>query len=375
MDPNTNKIYLAIGATATILAGALGYYILVLKKSKNKDQITKPPPYPPVVVDETANLEEKKKAAAAFISQKLNSNEEFQTFSSKNVGLAVTKDIQDNNGIVDDKSSEAVDNNEEGQENSDMEEFEEEVLCQSTPNLLTESVCEDLQIEPPSINSNETEPTIVLDNTHLERSQSPDDVILTNNPSAIVNNDKLASDRSPSVSPVPCECLENWKEDEKSESETSPKIEKSRSPSPEKEKSRTPSPENFERGEVVMAEEKEEEKVPSRSPSPVKEKSSSPSPVKENSRSPSLDKEDDDDIVVVEKEVSPSASPEKEKSCSPSPAEEKSRSSSPLVVKEKSRSPSPEKEKSRSVSPVNEKAPEKSRSPSPVDSKKSLSPV
>ena len=36
MDPNTNKIYLAIGATATILAGALGYYILVLKKSKNK---------------------------------------------------------------------------------------------------------------------------------------------------------------------------------------------------------------------------------------------------------------------------------------------------------------------------------------------------
>merc|ERR1711953_276388 len=178
-----------------------------------------------------------------------------------------------------------------GQENSDMEEFEEEVLCQSTPNLLTESVCEDLQIEPPSINSNETEPTIVLDNTHLERSQSPDDVILTNNPSAIVNNDKLASDRSPSVSPVPCECLENWKEDEKSESETSP----------EKEKSRTPSPENFERREVVMAEEKEEEKVPSRSPSPVKEKSSSPSPVKENSCSPSLDKEDDDDIVVVEK--------------------------------------------------------------------------
>ena len=112
--------------------------------------------------------------------------------------------------------------------------------------MLTESVCEDLQIEPPSINSNETEPTIVLDNTHLERSQSPDDVILTNNPSAIVNNDKLASDRSPSVSPVPCECLENWKEDEISESETSPKIEKSRSPSPEKEKSRTPSPENFE---------------------------------------------------------------------------------------------------------------------------------
>ena len=52
-----------------------------------------------------------------------------QTFSSKNVGLAVTKDIQDNNGIVDDISSEAVDNNEEGQENSDMEEFEEEVLC------------------------------------------------------------------------------------------------------------------------------------------------------------------------------------------------------------------------------------------------------
>merc|ERR1712001_318726 len=329
-----NKIYLAIGATATILAGALGYYILVLKKSKNKDQITKPPPSPPVVVDETANLEEKKKAAAAFISQKLNSNEEFQTFSSKNVGLAVTKDIQDNNGIVDDKSSEAVDNNKEGQENSDMEEFEEEdeVLCQSTPNLLTESVCEDLQIEPPSINSNETEPTIVLDNTHLERSQSPDDVILTNNPSAIVNNDKLASDRSPSVSPVPCECLENWKEDEKSESETSPKIEKSRSPSPEKEKSRTPSPENFERGEVVMAEEKEEEKVPSRSPSPVKEKSCSPSPVKEKSRSPS-------------------------------PEEEKSRSSSPLVVKEKSRSPSPEKEKSRSVSPVNERAPEKSRPP------------
>jgi len=319
MDPNTNKIYLAIGATATILAGALGYYILVLKKSKNKDQITKPPPSPPVVVDETANLEEKKKAAAAFISQKLNSNEEFQTFSSKNVGLAVTKDIQDNNGIVDDKSSEAVDNNEEGQENSDMEEFEEEVLCQSTPNLLTESVCEDLQIEPPSINSNETEPTIVLDNTHLERSQSPDDVILTNNPSAIVNNDKLASDRSPSVSPVPCECLENWKEDEKSESETSPEKEKSRSPSPV-----------------------------------VKEKSRSPSPEKEKSRSPS---------------------PEKEKSPSPSPAEEKSRSSSPLLVKEKSRSPSPEKEKSRSVSPVNEKAPEKSRSPSPVDSKKSLSPV
>ena len=272
--------------------------------------------------------------------------------------------------------------------------FTQICLGQSTPNLLTESVCEDLQIEPPSINSNETEPTIVLDNTHLERSQSPDDVILTNNPSAIVNNDKLASDRSPSVSPVPCECLENWKEDEKSESETSPKIEKSRSPSPEKEKSRTPSPENFERGEVVMAE--EEEKVPSRSPSPVKEKSCSPSPVKENSRSPSLDKEDDDDIVVVEKEVSPSASPEKEKSRSPSPVvkeksrspspekeksrspspeEEKSRSSSPLVVKEKSRSPSPEKEKSRSVSPVNEKAPEKSRSPSPVDSKKSLSPV
>merc|ERR1711936_1563805 len=176
MDPNTNKIYLAIGATATILAGALGYYILVLKKSKNKDQIKPPLPSPPVV--ETPNLEEKKKAAAAFISQKLNSNEEFQSFSSKNVGLAVTKDIQDNNGIVDDKSSEAVDNNEEGQENSDMEEFEEEVLCQSTPNLLTESVCEDLQIEP----------TIVLDNTHLERSQSPDDVILTNNPSAIVNN-------------------------------------------------------------------------------------------------------------------------------------------------------------------------------------------
>merc|ERR1711997_1431830 len=316
------------------------------------------------------------------ISQKLNSNEEFQTFSSKNVGLAVTKDIQDNNGIVDDKSSEAVDNNEEGQENSDMEEFEEEVLCQSTPNLLTESVCEDLQIEPPSINSNETEPTIVLDNTHLERSQSPDDVILTNNPSAIVNNDKLASDRSPSVSPVPCECLENWKEDEKSESETSPKIEKSHSPSPEKEKSRTPSPENFERGEVVMAEEKEEEKVPSRSPSPVKDKSSSPSPVKENSRSPSLDKEDDDDIVVVEKEVSPSASPEKEKSRSPSPVvKEKSRSPSP--EKEKSRSPSPEKEKCRSPSPEEEKSrsssplvvKEKSRSPSPVDSKKSLSPV
>ena len=39
MDPNTNKIYLAIGATATILAGALGYYILVLKKSKNKVSI------------------------------------------------------------------------------------------------------------------------------------------------------------------------------------------------------------------------------------------------------------------------------------------------------------------------------------------------
>merc|ERR1711997_954399 len=95
---------------------------------------------------------------------------------------------------------------------------------------------EDLQIEPPNINSNETEPTIVLENTHLERSQSPDDVILTNNPSAIVNNDKLASDQSPSVSPVPCECLENWKEDEKSESETSPKIEKSCSPSPEKRK-------------------------------------------------------------------------------------------------------------------------------------------
>merc|ERR1712226_316753 len=118
MDPNTNKIYLAIGATASILAGALGYYILVLNKSKNKEQI-KPPASPPVV--ETPNLEEKKKAAAAFISKKLNSNEEFQTFSSKNVGLAVTKDIQDNNGIVDDKSSEAVDNNEEGQENSDME--------------------------------------------------------------------------------------------------------------------------------------------------------------------------------------------------------------------------------------------------------------
>merc|ERR1712226_1652490 len=255
MDPNTNKIYLAIGATATILAGALGYYILVLKKSKNKDQITKPPPSPPVVVDETANLEEKKKAAAAFISQKLNSNEEFQTFSSKNVGLAVTKDIQDNNGILDDNSSEAVDNNEEGQENSDMEEFEDEVLCQSTPNLLTESVCEELQIEPPtSINSNETEtePTIILDNNHLERSQSPD-VILTDNPSieAIVNSNKACCDRSQSVSPVPCECLEKWKEDEKSESSWSPEKEKSRSPSPEKEKSPTPSPENFERGEVV----------------------------------------------------------------------------------------------------------------------------
>merc|ERR1711910_210135 len=74
MDPNTNKIYLAIGATATILAGALGYYILVLKKSKNKDQIKPPLPSQSPVV-ETPNLEEKKKAAAAFISQKLNSNE------------------------------------------------------------------------------------------------------------------------------------------------------------------------------------------------------------------------------------------------------------------------------------------------------------
>ena len=79
---------------------------------------------------ETPNLEEKKKAAAAFISQKLNSNEEFQTFSSKNVGLAVTKDIQDNNGIVD-KSSEQSLEVDNGEENiSDMEEFEEdEVLC------------------------------------------------------------------------------------------------------------------------------------------------------------------------------------------------------------------------------------------------------
>merc|ERR1712226_1425024 len=70
MDPNTNKIYLAIGATATILAGALGYYILVLKKSKNKDQITKPPPSPPVVVDETANLEEKIKAQRQLTTMK-----------------------------------------------------------------------------------------------------------------------------------------------------------------------------------------------------------------------------------------------------------------------------------------------------------------
>ena len=79
---------------------------------------------------ETPNLEEKKKAAAAFISKKLNSNEEFQTFSSKNVGLAVTKDIQDNNGIVD-KSSEQSLEVDNGEENiSDMEEFEEdEVLC------------------------------------------------------------------------------------------------------------------------------------------------------------------------------------------------------------------------------------------------------
>merc|ERR1711936_1491533 len=156
MDPNTNKIYLAIGATATILAGALGYYILVLKKSKNKDQIKPPLPSPPVV--ETPNLEEKKKAAAAFISQKLNSNEEFQTFS-KNVGLDVTKDIQDNNGIVDKSSEQSLEVDENGEEISDMEEFEEDqVLCQSTPNLLTESVCEELQIEPPSIlNSNEIE--------------------------------------------------------------------------------------------------------------------------------------------------------------------------------------------------------------------------
>merc|ERR1711936_269650 len=156
MDPNTNKIYLAIGATATILAGALGYYILVLKKSKNKDQIKPPLPSPPVV--ETPNLEEKKKAAAAFISQKLNSNEEFQTFS-KNVGLDVTKDIQDNNGIVDKSSEQSLEDDENGEEISDMEEFEEDqVLCQSTPNLLTESVCEELQIEPPSIlNSNEIE--------------------------------------------------------------------------------------------------------------------------------------------------------------------------------------------------------------------------
>ena len=78
---------------------------------------------------ETPNLEEKKKAAAAFISQKLNSNEEFQTFS-KNVGLDVTKDIQDNNGIVDKSSEQSLEVDENGEEISDMEEFEEDqVLC------------------------------------------------------------------------------------------------------------------------------------------------------------------------------------------------------------------------------------------------------
>ena len=51
---------------------------------------TEPPPPPP------SNQEEKKKAAVAFISQKLNANDDFQKFSKReSVGLDVSKDIQD----------------------------------------------------------------------------------------------------------------------------------------------------------------------------------------------------------------------------------------------------------------------------------------
>ena len=49
--------------------------------------------------------DKKKAAAAAFISQKLNSNDDFQKFS-KNVGLDVSKDIEKNEDANGDLSCE-----------------------------------------------------------------------------------------------------------------------------------------------------------------------------------------------------------------------------------------------------------------------------
>ena len=61
-----------------------------------QDQIDAKPSPPTQPASKEENEDKKKAAAAAFISQKLNSNEDFQKFSSKNVGLDVSKDIEKN---------------------------------------------------------------------------------------------------------------------------------------------------------------------------------------------------------------------------------------------------------------------------------------
>ena len=61
-----------------------------------QDQIDAKPSTPTQPASKEENEDKKKAAAAAFISQKLNSNEDFQKFSSKNVGLDVSKDIEKN---------------------------------------------------------------------------------------------------------------------------------------------------------------------------------------------------------------------------------------------------------------------------------------
>ena len=106
--------------------------------------------------------------------------------------------------------------------------------------MLTESVCQDLQIEPHSIDSKEPD-----DDETDEKTRSLSPVILAENPSSILLEKKNKSpccSRDRSLSPVPCECLENWSPSPTPEKPAKDKSgsPESRSVSPDKERSVSP---------------------------------------------------------------------------------------------------------------------------------------